>query len=61
MIHGEWQGVIILEKDKALNIDPKEIRLNFQSIDKYTYQSTLNTRRQVPIIWIKSTFILLIQ
>lgn len=41
-IKGQWQGVTILEKGNPLEVNPKEIRLNFMANNKYGYQSTLN-------------------
>ena len=42
LIKGKWEGVTIEEKGENLNIDPKEIQLQFLEDNKYAYKSTLN-------------------
>ncbi len=40
-IIGKWQAVEVLEKGKPLEVDPSEIRFDFDDRGNYTFQSTI--------------------
>jgi len=43
-LHGEWQGVEILEKDRPLEVNAEEIKFWFGPEERYRFQGTLNYR-----------------
>lgn len=43
-IPGNWQAIEVLEKDKAMEVDPTKIKFWFGENNQYRYEGTLNYR-----------------